>query len=69
MDSLKQKRSEAWNYFTPIYADFVKCNLCNQKSSYKSPVSNLKKNLQNRHPVTSAARISTAHIYEANRLF
>nr|CAD7413234.1 unnamed protein product [Timema poppensis] len=39
-----------WNFFTPMDQVFAKCNMCKQRLSYKTSVSNLKKHMQRKHP-------------------
>nr|CAD7610390.1 unnamed protein product [Timema genevievae] len=45
-----RKRSEIWNLFTPMDQEFANCNMCKQRLSYKTSVSNLKKHMQRKHP-------------------
>nr|CAD7428408.1 unnamed protein product [Timema monikensis] len=47
---IKRKSSKMWNFFTPMDQVFAKCNICKQRLSYKTSVSNLKKHMKRKHP-------------------
>lgn len=44
-----RKTSDMWNFFTPLTNEYALCNLCNQRFSYKTSTSNLKKHIVSRH--------------------
>jgi hypothetical protein len=48
----RRKTSPLWAYFTELSGNEkkAKCDMCSQKLSYRSSISNLKKHLDKRHP-------------------
>jgi hypothetical protein len=53
MNSAKRRKtSPLWAYFTELSGNekMAKCDMCGQKLSYRSSISNLKKHLDKRHP-------------------
>lgn len=40
-----------WKYFTYIDPHFAKCDICKIKISHKTTMSNLKKDIERKHPL------------------
>lgn len=47
---LKKKRSEIFSFYSIVDRDIAVCDLCRQKLSFRTSVSNLKKHLIRKHP-------------------
>lgn len=65
MNKMAQKSSILWNFFDICDNEkqIAKCNLCHQKLSFKSTITNLKKHIGRKHPtvqLTKSAEINKA---------